>query len=114
MITYIFSNKNVNQIVTELFIKKRRLNISPAFVAQSCFAVPKKTKLHSIHYVIMKIPNKREIQQITLNYSSNVEFRNFMSLYKKCNADSSYSLVIGAILASHNHFHFRKNLLEEI
>ena len=79
------SNKKVNPIVTEFFIRGRKLNTSLAFVTQSYFAVPKNIRLNSTLYFVMKIPNKREIQQISFNHSSDIDFQDFMNLYKKCN-----------------------------
>ena len=52
------SNKKLNAIVTEFFIRGRKLNISLIFITQSYFAVPKNIKVNSMHYLIMKIPNK--------------------------------------------------------
>ena len=83
MIADILSNKKLNPIVTELFIRGRKLNISLVFITQSCFAVPKDVRLNSTHYVIMKIPNKRELQQIAFNHSSDIDFQDFMNLYEK-------------------------------
>ena len=57
-------NKKRNPIVTELFIRDRKINISFVFITQSYFDVPKNIRLNSTHYVIMKTPNKRELQQI--------------------------------------------------
>ena len=68
MIAEIISNNKLNPIVTELFIRK--LNISIVFITQSYFKVPKDVRLNSTHFFIMKIPNKRELQQIALNHSS--------------------------------------------
>ena len=79
------SNKKVNPIVTEFFIRGRKLNTSLAFVTQSYFAVPKNIRLNSTLYFVMKIPNKRELQQISFNYSSDIDFQDFMNLYKKFN-----------------------------
>ena len=59
------NNKKLNPIVTELFIRGRKLNISLVFITQSYFALPKKIRLNATHYFIMKIPNKTELQQIT-------------------------------------------------
>ena len=59
------SNKKLNPIITELFIKGRKLNISLFFITQSYFVVPKDIRLNSTHYFIMKIPNKRELKQIS-------------------------------------------------
>ena len=66
------------------------------------------------HYFIMKIPEKQEIQQIAFNHSSDIDFKDFMNLYKKCTAKPYSFLVIDATLASDNTSRFRKNLLERI
>ena len=66
MIADMLSNKKLNPIVTELFIRGRKLNISLVFIAQCYFAVPKNIRLNSTHYFIFTIPNKRELQQIVL------------------------------------------------
>ena len=114
MIADMLSNKNLNTIVTELFIGGRKLNISLVFITQSLFAVPKNIRLNSTHYFAMKIPNKRELQQIAFNHSSVIGFQDFMNLYKKCTAESYSFLVIDTTLASDNSLRFRKNLLEMI
>ena len=62
----------------------------------------------------MKIPNKRELQKISFNHSSDTDFQDFMNLYKKCTAKSYSFLVINITLASDNSSRFRKNLLEKI
>ena len=82
MIADMINNNKLNPIVTELFIRGRKLNISIAFITQSYFKVPKNVKLNSTHFLIMKIPNKRELQQIALNHSSNIDFKDFMKIYK--------------------------------
>ena len=69
MIANRINNKKLNSIVTELFIRGRKLNISLAFITQSYFKVPKDVRLNSTHFFIIKIPNKRELQQIALNHS---------------------------------------------
>ena len=70
MIANMINNKKLNSIVTELFIRGRKLNISLVFITQSYFRVPKDVRLNSTHFFIMKIPNKRDLQQIALNHSS--------------------------------------------
>ena len=63
----------------------------------------------------MKIPNKRELQQIAFNHSSDIDFQDFsMNLFKKCTAKPFSFLDIDATPASDNPLRFRKNLLEEI
>ena len=73
MIADMINNKRRNPVVTELFIRGRKLNISIVFFTQSNFKVPKDVRLNSAHVFIMKIPNKRELQQITLNHSSDID-----------------------------------------
>ena len=84
------NNKKLNPVVTELFITGRKLNISIVFISQSYFPVPKDVKLNSTHVFIMKIPNKRELQQIALNHSSDTDFKDFMKIYKKCTAETLF------------------------
>ena len=62
----------------------------------------------------MKPPNKQELQEIAFNHSSDIDFRDFMKLYKECTAKQYSFLVIDATLASDNPLLFRKNLLETI
>ena len=74
MIGDILSNKKLNPVVTELFIRGRQLNIYLVFMTQYYFAVPKNIRLNSRNYFVMKIPNKRELQQIPFNHSSDIDF----------------------------------------
>ena len=83
MIADMINNKKLNPIVTELFIRGRKINISIVFITQSYFKVPKNVRLNSTHFFIRKIPNKRELQQIAQNHSSDVEFKDFVKNYKK-------------------------------
>ena len=80
MIADMPNNKNLNPIVTELFIRDRKLNISFVFITQSYFAVPKDIRLNSTQYFFMEIPYKRELQQIGFNRSSDIDFKNFLYL----------------------------------
>ena len=114
MIADMLSNKKLNPIVTELFIRGRKLNISLVFITQSYFAVPKNIRLNSTHYFVMKIPNKRELQQIAFNHSSDLDFQDFMNLYKKSTAEPYSFLVIDTTLPSDNSSRFRKNSRETI
>ena len=63
---------------------------------------------------IMKNPNKRELQEMAIDYWSGINFKNFINIYKNYIAKSYSSLVIDIILASDNPLLFRKNLLERI
>ena len=111
MIADMLRNKKLNSVVTELFIRGRKLNIFLVFITQYYLAVPKNIRLNSAHYFIMKILNKRELQQIAFNDSSDIDF---MNLYKKCTAKPYSFLVIDATLASDNPLRLRKNLFERI
>ena len=72
MIADMLSNKKLNSIVTELFIRWRKLNISHVFIKQSHFAYQKYIRISSTHYLIMKITRKRELQEIAFNHSSDI------------------------------------------
>ena len=73
------NNKKLNSIVTELFIRGRKLNISLVFITQSYFKVPKDVRLNTTHFFITKIPNKRELQQVALNHSSDICNKDFIN-----------------------------------
>ena len=62
----------------------------------------------------MKVSSKEGLQQITFKHSQDIEFRNFMNLYKKCTAKPYSFLMINAILASDNLSRFKSNILEKI
>ena len=112
MIADVTNNKKLNLIVTELFIRGRKPNISIVFITQPYFKVLKDVRLNSAHFFIMKIPNKRELQQIVLNHSSDIDSKNFMKIYQKCTAELYSFLVNDTILPSDNPLRFRKNLLK--
>ena len=114
MIADMVSNIKLNLIVTELFVRGRKLNISLVFITQSYFAVPKNSRLSSTHYFIMKIPNKHELQQIEFNHSSDIEFQDFVNIYEKCTAKPYPFLIADATIALDKPLRFRKNLLEKI
>ena len=83
MIADMINNNKLNPVVTELFIRGRRLNISIVFIAQSYFKVPKDVRLNSTHFFIMKIPSKENFSKIALNHSSDIDFKDFIKIYKK-------------------------------
>ena len=81
MIADIMTNKKFQAIIKELFIRCRKLNISLVFITQSYFSVPKDVRLNSTHYLIMKINNKRELQNIAINHSADIDYQDFMKIY---------------------------------
>ena len=110
MIADMINNKKLNSIVTELFIRGRKLNISLVFITQSYFKVPKDVRLNTTHFFITKILNKRELQQIAINHSSDISTKDFGIINKKCTAEPYSFLVNDTTLASDNRLRFRKNL----
>ena len=78
MIADMIHNKNLNSIVTKLFIRGRKLNISLVFITQSYFKVPKDVKLNTTHFFIANVPNKRKLQQIAINHSSDISIKDFI------------------------------------
>ena len=112
MIADMVNNKKPNPVVTELFIRDRKLNISIGFIMQSYFKVTKDVTLNSAHFFIMKIPNKRELQQIAVNQSSGIYFKDLIKVYKKYSAEPYSFSVNDTVLSSDNPLRFRKNLLK--
>ena len=93
-----------------MFIRSRKLNISLVFITQSYFKVSKDVRLNTSYFVIAKIPNKRELQQIAINHSSDINAKDFANIYRKCTAEPYYFLVNDTTLASNNPLMFRKKL----
>ena len=83
MIADMINNKKLNSMVTELFIRGRKLNIPIVFITQSYFKLPKEVRLNTTHFFIMKIPNKIELEQIAINHSSDINTKDFINIYKK-------------------------------
>ena len=84
MVADILNNKKCQAIIKELFIRCRKLNISLVFITQSYFSVPKDVRLNSTHYLIMKINNKRELQNIAINHSADIDYKDFVKIYREC------------------------------
>ena len=106
MIADMINNKKLNSVVTKLFISGRKLNISLVFITQSYFKLPKDVRLNSTHFFIMKTPYERELRQIALNHSSDIDFNDFIKIYKKCTAEPYSFLVNDTTLESDNHLRF--------
>ena len=84
MITDIMTNKKFQAVVKELFIRYRKLNILLVFITQSYFSVPKDARLNSTHYLIMKINNRKELQNIAINHSADIDYQDFMKICREC------------------------------
>ena len=114
IIADIINNTKINLVVTELFIRGKKLNISIVFIMQSYFRAPKDVRLNSTHFFIMKIPNKLELRHITSPHSSDIDFKDFMKIYKKSTAEPYSFLVNDTTLPSDNPLRFRTNHLDKI
>ena len=89
----------------------RKLNISLVFITQSYLKVPKDVRLSTSHFFIAKVPNEREIQQIALNHSSDINTKDFINICRKCTSEPYYFLFHDTSLTPNNPLKFRKNLL---
>ena len=83
MIADIMSNIKFQAIIKELFIKCRKLNISLVFITQSYFSVPKDMRLNSTHYFILKINNRKELQNIATNHYADIDYNDFVRIYRE-------------------------------
>ena len=110
MIADMINNKKISSVVTELFVRGRKLNISLVFITQSYFKVPKDVRLNTTHFFITKIRNRRELREIATNHSSDIGTKDFTNIYRKCTVEPYYFLVNDTMLASDNPLRFRKNL----
>ena len=80
LIADIMSDKKFWSIIKDLFIRSRKLNISLVFITQSYFSVAKDVRLNSTHYLIMKINNKRELQNIAADHSADIDDKDFIKI----------------------------------
>ena len=103
------TNKKFQAIIKELFIRCRKLNISLVFITLSYFSVPKEVRLNSTHYLIMKIHNKGETQQIAINHSADIDYKDFLKIYRNCTKEPYYFFTINTALPADNPLRFRNN-----
>ena len=101
MIADMINNRRLDSIVTKLFIRGRKLNVSLVFTT---------VRPNTTHFFIAKILNKRELQQIAINHSSDISTKDFINIYRECTAEPYSFLVNDTTLASNNPLRFRKNL----
>ena len=112
MIADIMTNKRFQAIIKELFIRCRKLNISLVFITQSYFSVPKDVRLNTTHYFIMKINNKRELQNVAINHSADIDYQELKKIYRECTKETFYFLTIDTTLPGSDPLRFRKNLFD--
>ena len=107
-------NKKLEAIIKELFISFRKLNTSLVFITQSYFSFSKDVRLNSTHYLIMKINNKRELQNIAINHFADIDCQDFMKIYRECTREPYNFLTIDTTLPASNLLRFRKKLFESL
>ena len=109
MIADIMSSKKFKAIIKELFIICRKLNISIVFITQSYFRMPKDARLNSMHYVIMKIQSRKKLQNIAQEKSGDINFKDFLKIYKDYTSEPYSCMIIDTTVPSGNPIRFRKN-----
>ena len=107
----IMTNKKFQAIIKELFIRCRKLNISLVFITQSYFSVPKDVRLNSTHYLIMKIKNRKELQNIAINHSADIDYKDFVKIYREYTNKPDPFFTIDTTLPASDPLRFRKILL---
>ena len=114
MIADILSNKIFQVIIKELFIRCIKLNISFIFITQSYSPVPKDVRLNTKYYFIIKINNKKELQNNAINHSADIDYHDFKKIYSECTKEPYNFLTIDTTLPASNLLRFRKNFLSLI
>ena len=109
MIADIMTDKKFQATIKKLSIRCRNLDISLVFISQSYFSVSKEVRLNSTHYLIMKIHNRRELQQIAINHSADIDYKDFLKIYRNCAKESYSSFTINITLPANDPMRFRKN-----
>ena len=94
MISHVMSDKKAQQILKDLFIRCRKLNISLCFLTQSYFSVPKSVRLNCIHYILFKLNNRRELQNIAIDHSADIDYKDFIKIYRVCTKEPFNFLTI--------------------
>ena len=96
MISHVLSDKKGQQILKDLFTRCRKLNISLCFLTQSYFSVPKDVRLNCTHYILFKLNNERELQNIAINHSGDIDYKDFIKIYRDCTKQPFNFLTIDA------------------
>ena len=94
MIFHVMSDRRAQQILKDLFITHRKLNISLCFLIQSYFSVPKDVRLNCTHFILFKLNYKRELQSIAINHSADIDYKDFIEIYRDCTKEPFNFLTI--------------------
>ena len=105
------ANKKLSPRVTEFFLRERKLNILLVFISQYYFKLSKSMRLHSRHYFIIEIPNKKELWQRVLNHSFDLEFKDYLWVWKDYTKKPFSFLVNDTTLMPDNTLRLKRELL---
>ena len=111
MISHVISDKKSQQILKDLFIRFRKLNISLCFLTKSYFSVPKDVRLNCTHYILFKLNNKRELQNIAINHPADIDYKDFIKIYRICTMKPFNFLTIDTAKDNKFNENFDENLL---
>ena len=114
MIADVKDNKKLQAIMEEMFIRCRKLNISLAFITQSYFSVAKDVRLNLNHYLIMKRNSKIELENIATDHSADIDYQDFMKIYRECTKEPFNVLTINTTLPASGPLRFRRNLFDSL
>ena len=114
MVADIMSNKKFKAIIKELFSRCRKLNISLVFIIQSYVSVSKDVRLNSIHYLIMKISSRKELQSIEINHYAHVDYNDVVRICRECIKKPYSFLTTDTTLLASDSLRFRKNLFQSL
>ena len=90
----------------------RKIDASIVFITQSYFSVPKDVRLNSTHYLIMKINSRRELQNIAISNSADIDYDDFVKIYRECTRESFNFLTIDTMLPASDPLRFREKLFD--
>ena len=102
----------IKAIIKELFIRCRKLIISLVFITQSYFSVPKDVRSNSTHFLIMEINNRKKLHNIAINHFADIDYKDFMKIYRECTKGTLNFLTIDITLPASDSLRFRKNLFD--
>ena len=112
MIADILTEEQFQAITKELFIRSRKLNISLVFIKRSYFSVPKDVILKLTHHLIMRVNNKRELQNMAIAFSDfEIDYKDFVKFYREFTKEPYYFLTTDTTLPASDPLRFKKNLL---
>ena len=115
MIADIMTNKQFQAaIIKELFIRCKKLNISLAFITEPYFSAPKRVRINLTYYLITNIHNKRKLKDITINHSPDIDYKDFLKVYKKCISELYSFLTIDITLLAYDLLRFRTTLFDSL